>query len=89
MPREAPDAPAPARRFDPRQHLEADPLAARMLAEEKAARATAAQHIQSRDPRARLDAAAAALHGGKADLPFPAGAESPAEPAAKPRPREL
>jgi hypothetical protein len=85
MPREArpEDAPRP---IDPRRALAAESaLAARMLAGESDLRGSAAQHIQSRDPRARLDAAAAQLHGGKADLPFPQAQGEADAPAKKPR----
>lgn len=85
MPREVPDT---TRRLDPRRHLEADPLVARMLDEPSPdARADAAHHIQARDPRARLDAAAAQLHGGRSDLPFPASED--VQPDAARKRREL
>lgn len=87
MPREAkPDA---ARRLDPVRQLEGDVLAARLLdAPGAQGNLGAADHIRSRDPRARLDAAAAQLHGGRSDLPFAVGSDEGPAPEAPRKTRE-
>lgn len=78
------EVPRPSSRLDPRRALADNPLAAALAQEPSAdARATAASHIRSRDPRARLDAAAAQLHGDRADFPAVPQGDLPDAPRRK------
>lgn len=74
-------------RIDPLRALGQDPLAARLLELPDAdPRAGAMASIRARDPRARLEAAAARLHGPRLP-PLPEAAAEPAEQPPRPRAR--